>query len=142
MLRLEPIDGEGGRLTVETTPRQTATLFQRLGDWMGGEVAAPDGFDVTRARLSVCFMAARGTRPGRSCTFELAEPNGCTLKDHKSAERLILEKYLEKWNRWFQPRRMMPTIRDNCGRVEDTASNRRADARPDVGHGAAARVRG
>jgi hypothetical protein len=98
MLRLEPVDGEGGRLTVETTPGQTASLFQRLGDWMGGEVAAPDGFDVTRARLAVCFMAARGTQPGRSCTFEIAEPNGCTLKDHKSTERLILEKYLEKWN--------------------------------------------
>ena len=98
MLRLEPIDGGGGRLTVETTPGQTASLFQRLGDWMGGEVAAPDGFDVTRARLSVCFMAARGTRPGRSCTFEIAEPNGCTLKDHKSTERLILEKYLVRWN--------------------------------------------
>ena len=98
MLRLEPIDGLGGRLTVETTPRQTASLFQRVGDWMGGEVAAPDGFDVTRARIAVCFMAARGTRPGRSCTFEIAEPNGCTLKDHKSTERLILQKYLEKWN--------------------------------------------
>lgn len=98
MLRLEPIDDGGGRLTVETTPGQTASLFQRLGDWMGGETAAPDGFDVTRARLSVCFMAARGTRPGRRCTFEIAEPNGCTLKDHKSTERLILEKYLERWN--------------------------------------------
>jgi hypothetical protein len=43
-------------------------------------------------------MAARGTRPGRRCTFEIAEPNGCTLKDHKSTERLILEKYLERWN--------------------------------------------
>ena len=62
MLRLEPIDDGGGRLTVETTPGQTASLFQRLGDWMGGETAAPDGFDVT---LRAPFRLLHGS-PGNA----------------------------------------------------------------------------
>jgi hypothetical protein len=97
MLRLEPKDGKGGRMTFEKTPKQEQSIYERIGEMLGGAVAVLSGFDITRARISVAFMSKRGLEPGRSCTFELAYPNGCTLKDHNRSERLILEKYLTKW---------------------------------------------
>jgi hypothetical protein len=97
MLRLEPNDGKGGRLTFERTPHQEQSIYERTGEMLGGAVAVLSGFEITRARISVVFMSKRGPGPGRPCTFELAYPNGCTLKDHNRSERLILEKYLTKW---------------------------------------------
>ena len=97
MLRLEPRDGKGGRMTFEKTPNQMQSIYERTGEMLGGAVAVLSGFEITRARISVVFMSKRGLGPGRSCTFELAYPNGCTLKDHHRFERLILEKYLSKW---------------------------------------------
>jgi hypothetical protein len=97
MLRLEPKDGRGGRMTFEMSPTQLQSIYERTGEMLGGAIAVLSGFDVTRARISVVFMSRRGLGRGRKCTFELAYPNGCTLKDHNSLERLILEKYLTKW---------------------------------------------
>ena len=97
MLRLEPKDGKGGRMTFEKTPKQEQSIYERTGEMLGGAVAVLSGFEITRARISVVFMSKRGLAAGRSCTFELAYPNGCTLKDHNRFERLILEKYLTKW---------------------------------------------
>lgn len=81
----------------EKTPNQVQSIYERIGEMLGGAVAVLSGFDVTRARISVVFMSKRGVGPGQSCTFELAYPNGCTLKDHSRLERLILEKYLTRW---------------------------------------------
>jgi hypothetical protein len=97
MLRLEPKDGKGGRVAFERTPNQEQSIYARTGEMLGGAVAVLSGFEITRARISVVFMSKRGLGPGRPCTFELAYPNGCTLKDHNRSERLILEKYLTKW---------------------------------------------
>jgi hypothetical protein len=84
-------------MTFERTPHQEQSIYERTGVMLGGAVAVLSGFDITRARIAVVFMSKRGPGPGRPCTFELAYPNGCTLKDHNRSERLILEKYLTKW---------------------------------------------
>ena len=96
-LRLEPRDGRGGRLLVEATPRQPLSLYQRLGEWIHGADAVPGEFDVVAAKMTVTFMAKGGSGAGRRLNFDIAEPNGCNLKDHTCRERLIAEKYLERW---------------------------------------------
>ena len=47
--------------------------------------------------MTVTFMAKGGSGPGRPLSFDIAEPNGCNLKDHTRRERLIAEKYLQRW---------------------------------------------
>jgi hypothetical protein len=96
-LRLEPRDGRGGRILVEATPRQPVSLYQCLGEWFHGADAVPGEFDVVAAKMTVTFMAKGGSGPGRRLSFDIAEPNACNLKDHTCRERLIAEKYLQRW---------------------------------------------
>jgi hypothetical protein len=96
-LRVEPRDGRGGRLLIETTPRQRLSLYQRLGEWFHDADAVPGEFDIVAAKITVTFMANGGSGPGRRLSFDVAEPNACNLKDHTCRERLIAEKYLQRW---------------------------------------------
>jgi hypothetical protein len=73
------------------------SVYERSRQVLGWDGAVPDELDVTATRMAVVFMASRGTGPGRTLTFDLALTNGSTLKDHTRRERLIDEKYLERW---------------------------------------------
>ena len=67
-------------------------------------------FDVVAAKMTVTFMAKGGSGPGRRLSFDIAEPNGCNLKDHTCRERLIAEKYLQRWAERIEAKRDDQTI--------------------------------
>lgn len=52
----------------------------------------------TQAKLAITFYPELGARRGKVLTVTITMPNGCDLKNRTERERMIGEKYLERWS--------------------------------------------
>ena len=50
---------------------------------------------VTKATIN---FKLNGNGHGRSLTFDVTYPNGCSLKSKREDQRLLGEKYLKRWD--------------------------------------------
>jgi len=97
LLRLEMAEAAGVRVTLEAPRDGDLDLHgvaKRLLSFphMGEGMLVP-----TRAKLAIAFYPERESRRGKMLAVTLTRPNGCDLKNRTERERLIGEKYLERW---------------------------------------------
>jgi hypothetical protein len=95
-LRLSP-HGGSGKLTFEVPRGAPETLYELSSEWFGHHDPLQSGFRVQHAKLAVEFHPEPGTRRGKVLGVELTAPHRCNLKNRTRHERLIGEKYLERW---------------------------------------------
>lgn len=95
-LRLRPLD-DVGFVTLEGPGQADRTLHELSRSWFGQHDPLRSGFRVVQARLTIEFLPRPGHRRGKLLHIDITVPNGSTLKDRIDAERLISEKYVERW---------------------------------------------
>lgn len=88
---------EFGRITLEIGSGSPITLHDAARRWFGGYDPFANGFTPNRVRLRVQFEPGHNERRNKAVQFDLTHPHGCTLRDRSERERLICEKYLQRW---------------------------------------------
>jgi hypothetical protein len=84
-------------VTLEVARTAPETLYELASEWFDRHDPLRDGFRVQHAKLVVEFHPAPGVRRNKVLGVELTAPHRCNLKDRTRYERLIGEKYLERW---------------------------------------------
>ncbi|MEG3639315.1 hypothetical protein [Magnetococcus sp. PR-3] len=97
LLQLRPDDNGSKRVTFEATRRTKATVYEEMANWQRDSRADGASFSIHQAKLSVRFLPEKGRSRGKIITVKITLPNGCSLGTSTEKERLICEKYLERW---------------------------------------------
>ena len=97
LLRLMPVDSPGERYTLECLRKGSRSIWDAAADRFGTGNPLDGGYLVTQVRLTIRFHAATGNGRRKSLPLTITMPNGCDLKGKTERERLIGEKYLQRW---------------------------------------------
>ncbi|MFN7754786.1 MAG: hypothetical protein ACK5O9_02955 [Holosporales bacterium] len=95
-LRLKPYD-EASRLTLETSNGDSRTIHDVAEEWFERHNPLRRGFLVQQAGLTIRFQADERNRRGRVLTVKIGMPHRCNLKSRSEEERVIGERYLQRW---------------------------------------------
>jgi hypothetical protein len=96
-LKLLPASNRPGTLVIEGPSDRPDISAQRLSaDWFQGWDPMHRGFHIVQATISVHFRPLDGRRP-RTLHLDLAAAGSSNLKRFKQDDRILLERYLEKW---------------------------------------------
>ena len=68
-----------------------------MQDWYAGNNPLAGSFEIKKVKLSIKFKADDKSPRGKLIHVNITEPNGCDLKDRTEKEKIIGDKYLEKW---------------------------------------------
>ncbi len=97
MLRLQPFDNPGERITLECSSKEAGAIWDMANSHFGKTNPLMVGFVVTQAKLVIRFHPEGDARRGKTLPLTVTMPHGCDLKDRTQREILIGEKYLKKW---------------------------------------------
>lgn len=97
LLRLMPIDSPSERYTLECLRKANRSIWDAAADRFDSSNPLDGGYLVTQVRLTIRFHAAAGNRRSKTLPLTITMPNGCDLKGKTERERLIGEKYLQRW---------------------------------------------
>lgn len=95
-LRLKPYD-EASRLTLETSNGDSRTIHDVAEEWFERQNPLRRGFLVQQAGLTIRFQADERNQRGRVLTVKIGTPHRCNLKSRSEEERVIGERYLQRW---------------------------------------------
>ena len=98
LLRLAPVTGGFGRLTIEVDPSDRTDICARSGQWFrdADPLQWPE-WHVTQAKLRVVFHREAGKTRDKTITIELRAPNGSNIREQIQQHQIISHKYLERW---------------------------------------------
>lgn len=96
LLRLKPFD-EASRLTLETSNGEGRTIHDVAEEWFERHNPLRGGFLVQQAGLTIRFQADERNRRGRVLTVKIGMPHRCNLKSRSEEERVVGERYLQRW---------------------------------------------
>ena len=95
-LRLSILGRRRGRITLEPDPEDGRDrVYEMLEDDLNRRRLPKSILHVTKATIN---FKLNGNGHGRSLTFDVTYPNGCTLKSKREDQRLLGEKYLKRWD--------------------------------------------
>lgn len=97
MLRLQPFDKPGERVTLECTSEEPDAIWSMASRHFGKTNSLLLGFAVTQAKLVIRFQPEADARRGKRLPLTVTAPHGCDLKDRSQREILVGEKYLRRW---------------------------------------------
>jgi hypothetical protein len=97
LLRLMPLDSAGERATLECSRVTGQTIWDMASDRFGNNDPLAAGWLITKAKLVIRFHPEPGSRRGKTLPLTVTMPQGCDLKERTERERLIGEKYLQRW---------------------------------------------
>lgn len=86
-----------GRLTVEVPRRSRRSLYDYLRDECRVNLLTIGRFFLVEAKLSIRFQPRTGSNRKQVLNIKLGLPNRCDLRSRTERERLIGEKYLQRW---------------------------------------------
>jgi hypothetical protein len=96
-LKLLPTSHRPGALVIEGPSDRLDVSAQGLSaDWFQDWDPVRRGFHIVKATISVHFRAIDGRR-SRTIHVELTSQGSSNLKKFKQDDRILIEKYLEKW---------------------------------------------
>lgn len=94
------VDGQP-RIVLKRPPRrkELADDWTRRRSWLGvpADLIKLPLTKIHRAVIAVRFHPAFGERQAKTLQVIITCPNGCNLREHTERERLILQKYLPRW---------------------------------------------
>ena len=96
MIKLRPLEG-GGSVTLEISNKHPRSIYEQSREWFEDKDPLQNGFAVHQAKLSVRFYPTASDKRGKVLPLKITMPNRCDLKSRTEHERLIGEKYLERW---------------------------------------------
>lgn len=95
-LKVAPLNSNNN-VTLDIPTNEERSIYQVASAYFGDNNPLKSGFRLTKARISIKFMPDQESRRGKVLHVVLREPNGCNLKSKTQKEKLIGEKYLERW---------------------------------------------
>jgi hypothetical protein len=93
---LMPRDTHGERIIVETHAQHARSIWDMITDRFGEKDPLVSGYDIIEACLRIRFDR-QGRRRARTLNVRIRMPDGCNLKERSEQERLIGQRYLERW---------------------------------------------
>jgi len=94
-MRLSILGRKRGRITLEPDPEDGRDrVYEMLEDDLNRRRLPKSILHVTKATIN---FKLNGNGHGRSLTFDVTYPNGCSLKSKREDQRLLGEKYLKRW---------------------------------------------
>jgi hypothetical protein len=97
MLRLMPLDTQAERVVLESKRQANGTIWGMAETRFGSNNPLLSGWTVTQARLTIRFHPENGRGRAKTLPLTITMPHGCDLKDRTERERIIGEKYLDRW---------------------------------------------
>jgi hypothetical protein len=98
LLRLAPVSGGYGRVTIEVDPADRMDICARSEQWFGDSdpLRWPE-WRVTQAKLRIVFHREAGRRRDKTVIIELRTPNGSNIREQIRQHQIISQKYLARW---------------------------------------------
>ena len=84
-------------VTLDVAAREERSIYDLSKDYFGDNDPLKSGFKLKQVRISIKFMPDDESRRGKILHVKIREPNGCDLKSKFYKEKLIGDKYLDKW---------------------------------------------
>lgn len=85
-------------VTLDVATKEDRNIYEISKDYFGDNDPLKSGFKLKQVRISIKFMPDNENRRGKILHVKIREPNGCDLKSKSQKEKLIGDKYLEKWD--------------------------------------------
>lgn len=96
LLKLRPLNNRNST-TIEAPFTQHSSIYDLAHEWYGQKNPLLGSFVVKKAKLSIKFKPSDKKPRGELLHVMITEPNGCDLKDRSEKQKLIGNKYLERW---------------------------------------------
>ncbi|RLA47309.1 MAG: hypothetical protein DRR42_17685 [Gammaproteobacteria bacterium] len=84
-------------VTLDVATKEECSIYEVSKEYFGDNDPLKSGFKLKQVRISIKFMPDDESRRGKILHVKIREPNGCDLKSKSQKEKLIGDKYLEKW---------------------------------------------
>lgn len=84
-------------VTLDVATKEERSIYDISKEYFGENDPLKSGFKLKQVRISIRFMPDEESRRGKILHVKIREPNGCDLKSKSQKEKLIGDKYLEKW---------------------------------------------
>jgi hypothetical protein len=84
-------------VTLDVATKEERKIYDVSKEYFGENDPLKSGFRLKQVRISIKFMPDHESRRGKVLHVTIREPNGCNLKSKSHKEKLIGEKYLERW---------------------------------------------
>lgn len=97
LLRLVPLGSQGKRLTLECARTLPTDIWAMAHEQFGAGNPFLGGWFITQAKLVIRLRPGPHGRTARVLPLNISYPRGCDLRDRGRAERMIGEKYLQRW---------------------------------------------
>jgi hypothetical protein len=95
-VKLKPTNGAGS-LIIDIPSKHSASIHQQSQEWFQQNDPFKNGFIIHMAKIVVQFYPLPGERRGKAMPLKITMPNRCDLKSRTERERMIGEKYLQRW---------------------------------------------
>ena len=84
-------------VTLDVATKEGRSIYDVSKEYFGDNDPLQSGFRLKQVRISIKFMPDDESRRGKMLHVKIREPNGCDLKSKSHKEKLIGEKYLDRW---------------------------------------------
>jgi len=84
-------------VTLDVATKEESSIYEISKEYFGDNDPLKSGFKLKQVRISIKFMPDDESSRGKILHVKIREPNGCDLKSKSQKEKLIGDKYLEKW---------------------------------------------
>ena len=96
LLKLRPLNDRNST-TIEALFSQHRSIYDIAQEWYGPRNPLLGLFVIKKAQISIKFKPTDKHPRGKLLHVKITDPNGCDLKDRTEQDKLIGNKYLERW---------------------------------------------
>lgn len=96
LLKVNPLDSNNS-VTLDVATKEERSIYDLSKEYFGDNDPLKSGFRLNQVRISIKFMPDQESRRGKILHVKIREPNGCDLKSKSHKEKLIGDKYLDRW---------------------------------------------
>ena len=96
LLKLKPLNSRNST-TIEALFSERRSIHDVAQEWFAQNNPLHGSFSIKKARLSIKFKPTDKNPRGKLLHVMITDPNGCDLKDRSEREKMIGNKYLERW---------------------------------------------
>jgi len=96
LIQLSPINGKGSNI-LQSGFLDHEDIYEKSRKWFGNNNPLTGSFEIKKIRFSIKFKPDTKNPRGKLIHVNITDPNGCDLKDRTEKEKIIGDRYLEKW---------------------------------------------
>ena len=96
LLKLKPLNSRNST-TIEALFSERRSIHDVAQEWFAQNNPLHGSFSIKKDRLSIKFKPTDKNPRGKLLHVMITDPNGCDLKDRSEREKMIGNKYLERW---------------------------------------------